>query len=292
MSSTHANFNLKRMENLLLPSKVEFLAGQTPHTGVVVIAPCFHGYGTTLGNAYRRVLLSSLPGAAVESFKIKGVQHEFSAASGVGEDVVEIMLNLKQLSVKMYSEDPITLVIEKKGPGVVTAADIQKNAQVEVINTDLVIANLTTNKPFEMELVVGRGRGFKTAEQKDRRNFDLGMIAIDSIYTPVKDVGYSVEYTRVGDTTDYEKLSINIETNGTITPEDAIEQATKILMDHFEIVRNAKSSFGAAPIVEQVSDEVVEVSTVEEEVVGETDETGETKPKKEAKVKKEKKAKK
>lgn len=224
------------MENLLLPSKVEFKDGATPNTGEMVVMPCFHGYGTTLGNVLRRVLLSSLPGAAVEYFKIKGVQHEFSAIEGVEEDAVELILNLKQLVVKMHTEEPVVLNLVKKGPGPVTAADIEKNSNVEIINKDMVIANLTSNRVLEMEIGVGRGRGFKTTEQKDRKNYDLGTIVIDSIYTPVKDVGYSVEFTRVGDVTNYEKLTLTIETDGAITPREAVWQATKILMDHFTIV--------------------------------------------------------
>jgi len=256
------------MENLLLPSKVEFQAGATANTGSLVVMPCFHGYGTTLGNAYRRVLLSSLPGGAVEAFKLKGTQHEFSTVEGIKEDVVEIMLNLKQLSVKVHSDDPITLNITKKGPAVVTAADIEANSNVEVINKDLVIANVVSNKTLEMEIIVGRGRGFKTAEEKDRGNYDLGTIVIDSVYSPVRDVGYDVEYTRVGDITNYEKLTINIETDGTITPKEAISQANQILMDHFNIVmQNATSTEAVMPEAAEAA--VEEVATEESPVVEE-----------------------
>lgn len=253
------------MENLLLPSKVEFQAGEAANTGSLIIMPCFHGYGTTLGNAYRRVLLSSLPGGAVEAFKLKGTQHEFSTVEGIKEDVVEIMLNLKQLSVKVHSDDPITLNITKKGPGIVTAADIEPNSNVEIINKDLVIATIVGNKTMEMEMTVGRGRGFKTAEEKDRGNYDLGTIVIDSVYSPVKDVGYDVEYTRVGDITNYEKLTINIETDGTITPKEAISQANQILMDHFNIVMQNAASVEAATfeapemIVEEAPVEITEI---------------------------------
>ncbi len=224
------------MENFLLPSKVEFQPGTAPHSGLVIITPCYHGYGTTLGNAFRRVLLSSLPGTAVEYFKIKGVQHEFSAIDGVQEDAMEIMLNLKQLVAKVFSDDPVTLSISKKGPGPVTAKDIEPNSQVEIVSTDLVIANLTTSKNFEMEITVGRGRGYKPVEEKDKKNYDLGVILVDSVYTPVKDVGYKVEYTRVGDITNYEKLILTIETDGTMTPEEAVRQSTEILMNHFTII--------------------------------------------------------
>lgn len=229
------------MENLLLPSKIDFEEGPTPYQGKAIISPCYFGYGTTLGNALRRVLLSSLPGAAVEAFKIRGTQHEFTVIEGVKEDVVEIMLNLKQLIVKIYADEPVVLNLSKKGIGAVKASDFEKNSSVEIINKDLVICNLTNDKPFELEVIVGRGRGFKTTEEKDRSGYDLGTIVVDSIYTPIRDVGYSVEYTRVGDVTNYEKLIISIETNGTISPRQAVVEATQILIDHFSIVLdNAK----------------------------------------------------
>lgn len=241
------------MENFLLPSKVEFESGEGKHAGTMVVTPCYHGYGTTLGNALRRVLLSSLPGSAVEHFKIKGVQHEFSTIDGVKEDVVEIMLNLKQLAVKVFSDEPVLLNLVKKGPGAVTAGDIEANSNVEVVNKELVICNLTKNKTLEMEITVGRGRGYKPVEEKNRQNYDLGTIVMDSVYTPVKDVGYHVEYTRVGDITNFEKLTLNVETNGTITPREAIEQSTKILMDHFTIVLNGAESVAGidTPAVEE-----------------------------------------
>lgn len=265
------------MENLLLPSKVEFNEGATPNSGSVVISPCYHGYGTTLGNAYRRVLLSSLPGAAVEAFKIKGVQHEFSTTEGVQEDMTEIMLNLKQVVVRVYADEPVVLNLSKKGIGPVTAGDIEKNSNVDVINKDLVICNITNAKTvLEMEITVGQGRGYKPVEQKDRKNYDLGTIVIDSVYTPVKDVGYHVEYTRVGDITNYEKLTINIETNGTMSTVEAMRQANQILMDHFGIVMEAVNNAPEqAPL------------TVSEPAAEET-----AKPEKKTRVKKEKATKK
>lgn len=249
------------MENFLLPSKVEFQAGAQANTAQAVITPCYHGYGTTLGNALRRVLLSSLPGSAVEYFKVKGVQHEFSTIEGVKEDVVEIMLNLKQLAVKIFTDDLVTLSIVKKGPGPVTAGDIEANSNVEVINKDLVICNLTKNRVLEMEITVGRGRGYTPVEEKDRQNYDLGTILIDSVYTPVKDVGYHVEYTRVGDITNYEKLTMNIETNGTISPRQALEQATQILMDHFSIVLNASTQSQGEDSLPSSEDEIKSIET-------------------------------
>ena len=253
------------MENFLLPSKVEFVQGENPLHGALVITPCFHGYGTTLGNALRRVLLSSLSGGAVEAFKIKGVQHEFGAVEGVQEDVVEIMLNLKQLAVKVFGTEPVTLNLVKKGPGVVTAGDIAKDSNTEVMNKDLVICTLTANKTIEMEIIVGTGRGFVPVEEKDKKNYPLGTIVTDSIYTPVKDVGYRVEYTRVGDITNYEKLTVNIETNGTVSPEDAVKQSVQILIDHFSVVLSGVSSPSKA-VMQPATEEVAEVAEAVEEV--------------------------
>lgn len=273
-----------------MPSRVEFHEGATPLSGSVVIMPCYHGYATTLGNAYRRVLLSSLPGSAVEYFKIKGVQHEFGTVEGVKEDVVEIMLNLKMLAVKVFSDEPIILELSKKGPGVVTAGDIKPNASVEVINKDLVIATLTKNKIFEMEIVVGKGRGYKPVEEKNRQNYDLGTIVVDSVYTPVKDVGYHVENTRVGDITNFEKLTLNIETNGTITPHDALRQATQILMDHFSIILGVPESpleVSTPVLVEENTG--ITTSDLDEENAG--DEAGDKKKEKKPRAKKVKKVK-
>lgn len=265
------------MENLLLPSKVEFIPGDSPNKGSLVVTPCYFGYGTTLGNTLRRVLLSSLPGAAVEAVKIKGVQHEFSSAEGLKEDVVDIILSLKQLAVRVHVDEPVTLHISKKGPGVVTGADIEPNSNAEVMNPDLVLATLTSNKTFEMDLIVGRGRGFRPVEEKDKKQYDLGTIVIDSIYTPIKDVGYNVEYTRVGDVTNYEKLTLNIETNGTISPSDAVKQTTQIIMDHFSIIATA-----ANDMVSEMPMPVMEESAEEGE------DSEEEKPKKAKKVSKKK----
>jgi len=228
------------MEHIILPSTVEFIDGDQSNTGSVVITPCHQGYGTTLGNALRRVLLSSLPGAAAESIKIEGVQHEFSAIEGVQEDVIEIILNAKQLAVRLHSDQPVTLHISKKGTGPVTAKDFDKNSDVEIMNPDLVLATLTdAKKNFEMDVVVGPGRGYVPVSEKETKDLDLGTIAIDSLYSPIRDVGYNVEMTRVGDVTDYEKLTVRIETNGSVVPKEAVGQATKILMDHFALVMTA-----------------------------------------------------
>ncbi|PIZ95292.1 MAG: DNA-directed RNA polymerase subunit alpha [Candidatus Magasanikbacteria bacterium CG_4_10_14_0_2_um_filter_37_12] len=225
------------MEQIILPSAIEFFDTDRTNVGEMVISPCHQGYGTTLGNALRRVLLSSLPGAAVESIKIDGVQHEFSAVEGIQEDVVEIILNLKQLAVRSYSDEQVVLTLRKKGAGTVTAADFEKNSDIEIANPELVIANITdSKKEFVMEITIGHGRGYVSTSQKETKNLDIGTIAIDSLYTPIRDVGYKVEMTRVGDVTNFEKLTLTIETNGTITPKEAVTQATQILMQHFALI--------------------------------------------------------
>jgi DNA-directed RNA polymerase subunit alpha len=202
---------------------------------------------------------------------------------GVKEDVLQIMLNLKQLVVRVFADDPVTLTLKKKGPGPVTAADIEKNSSVEVVNPELVIANLTGKKDIDMEIVVGKGRGFKPVEEKDKKNYDLGTIVVDSVYTPVRDVGYKVEYTRVGDITNYERLSISIETNGTITPQEAMRQSTEILMNHFSIILEAGNSVSAQDGRKEVSEEPVIASTEE---VSESVEESEASDKKSKKTKK------
>ena len=220
----------------MLPTSIEFHDTDQDNAGQVVVTPCHKGYGTTIGNALRRVLLSSLPGAAVETVKIKGVQHEFSAIEGVQEDVVEIMLNLKQMAVTSHADAPVTLTLTKKGKGPVTAADFEKNADVEIANPDLVIANITGDIELDVEITVGRGYGYVSASEKDTKGYDLGTIAMDSLYTPIRDVGYNVENTRVGDVTDFEKLTLTVVTNGTVSPKTAIGQATKMVMDHFSLI--------------------------------------------------------
>ena len=241
------------MEKLLLPAKVEWQTISGKNHKAVVIEPCYYGYGATLGNALRRVLLSSLPGAAVTAVKIQGVEHEFSAIEGVKEDVVEIILNLKRLRVKVHSDEPVKLKLKVKGEKAVTGADFDKNAEVEVINDDLVIANLTDKKSeLEMELTVAKGRGYVPTENQDKSGLMVGEIAIDSIFTPVVNVGYKVENTRVGQITDYDKLILDIETDGIVSPEEAFNQAVDILMDHFTALKNGGAVEAISPAVEEV----------------------------------------
>ena len=228
------------MENIFQTVSVDYIDTDKKNVGQVVISPCNKGFGTTVGNALRRVLLSSLPGAAIESVKIEGVQHEFSAIEGVKEDMIQVILNLKQIALKSHSEERVTLTLTKKGKGPVTVADFDKNSDIEIINEDFVIANITDDsKKFVMEVTIGSGHGYVPVSEKDTQNLDLGTIGIDSIYTPIRDVGYKVETTRVGDVTDFEKLTISVETNGTIAPKDAVTEASKVLMDHFSWIIDA-----------------------------------------------------
>lgn len=199
------------------------------------------GFGTTIGNALRRVLLSSLPGAAVTAVRIKGVEHEFSTMPNVKEDVLEIILNLKSLRLKCFAEEPVKLSLSVKGEKIVTAADFEKNADVEIINPDLAIATLTDkNASLELEITVAQGRGYRTTEERIKEKLDLGTIAIDALYNPVVNVSYKVEETRLGDKTDYDKLTLTIETDGTMDALDACRTAVGVLLDHLSLIKDAE----------------------------------------------------
>ncbi len=225
------------MENIFLPSKIELQEGQNPNEGILIVEPLYHGYGTTLGNTLRRVLLSSLIGAAVTSVKIKGITHEFSTIPGIYEDVLELVLNLKQLRLKLFTDEPVVLKLTKRGIGDVLAKDIAKNSDVEIINPELKIATITDkNTSLDMELIVEKGRGFDPTENRDKSKLSVGSIAIDAIYSPIKDVGFRVDYTRVGQITNYDKLILNLETDGTMSPQETLNIAAKILIDHFSLV--------------------------------------------------------
>lgn len=227
------------MENILLPSSISFEKGSRLNEDVLTVEPCFHGYGTTLGNALRRVLLSSLPGAAVTAVKIKGVNHEFQAVEHVKEDALEIILNLKQLRLRVFSDEPIILKLTATGEKIVTAADIIANADVEIINPELTLLTMTDAKAkIDMELTVRKGRGYSPTEERVGEASDLGTIAIDALFSPVRNVGYRVENTRVGEITNYDKLIMTIETDGTISPEEAVKQSAQLLIDHLTLLLN------------------------------------------------------
>lgn len=203
--------------------------------GKFVIEPLERGYGITLGNAMRRILLSSLPGVAANHVRIDGVLHEFSTVPGVKEDVTELILNVKSLALTMNGDGNRTIYIDAKGPGRVTAGDIRTEGDVQIINKDLHIATLDDNGRLYMELLVNRGRGYVSQNKNKSEEMPIGTIPVDSIYTPVKRVNFTVENTRVGQITDYDKLTLEVWTNGTIKPEEAISLSAKILIEHFKL---------------------------------------------------------
>jgi len=203
--------------------------------GKFVIEPLERGYGTTLGNSLRRVLLSSLPGAAVSSIKIQGVLHEFSVVPGVLEDVPEIILNIKGIAAKMYTDEPVILRLEVEGPKQVTAGDIITGPDVEIVNKDHYIATVNESGKLYMELEMIKGRGYNVAEKNKREGQSIGVIPIDSSFTPVSKVNFTVENTRVGQITDYDKLTLEVWTNGTMTPEEATSLGAKILSEHLNL---------------------------------------------------------
>ncbi len=203
--------------------------------GKVVVEPLERGYGTTLGNSLRRVLLSSLPGAAVRTVQIEGVLHEFSTIEGVVEDTTEIILNLKQLALKIHTDEEKTLEIDAEGEGVVTAADIRHDSDVEILNPDLHIATLAEGARLNMKITAGIGRGYVPAEANKKPDHPIGVIAIDSIYSPVSRVNFEVTDTRVGQVTNYDKLTLEVWTNGSLYPDEAVSLAAKILSEHLSL---------------------------------------------------------
>ncbi|MBT4857373.1 DNA-directed RNA polymerase subunit alpha [Candidatus Uhrbacteria bacterium] len=254
------------MENILLPSKMTFQDGDIAHEQIMTIEPLHHGYGTTIGNALRRVMLSSLEGSAVTDVKIKGVQHEFSPVTGVKEDALEIIMNLKALRLKVHSDESVNLSLSITGKeGVIKASDIEANADVEMIDPDAVICTMTDKSvTLDMNLVVARGRGFMPTEKRDDTGGEIGMMAIDAIFSPVLNVGLTVENTRVGEITNYDKLIMQITTDGSITPQEAVAQATKVIMNHFNWVENQfahSSIMEAAMQNNEASSEAKDVET-------------------------------
>jgi len=222
--------------------------------GKFVVEPLERGYGTTLGNSLRRILLSSLPGSAVKSIKIDGIMHEFSTIPGVKEDVTEIVLNLKRLAVRVNSDDEKTVIIDAKGPMEVTAKDIKVSADVEIFNDDLHIATLEDGASLYMEINLAKGRGYVTADQNKTETTPIGVIPVDSIYTPVIKVNYAVENTRVGQVTDYDKLTLEIWTDGSISPVESVAIGARIMREHLNLFINLYDN------AEEIGDIMVEKS--------------------------------
>ncbi|MFF5996286.1 MULTISPECIES: DNA-directed RNA polymerase subunit alpha [unclassified Lysinibacillus] len=246
--------------------KIETISDDAKH-GKFVVEPLERGYGNTLGNSLRRILLSSLPGAAVTSVQIDGVLHEFSTVEGVVEDVASIILNIKKLALKIYSDEEKVIEIDVKGEGVVTAADITHDSDVEILNPDLYIATIAKNGHLRMRMYAQRGRGYTPADQNKREDLPIGVIPIDSIYTPVSRVNFQVENTRVGQNSDYDKLSLDVWTDGSIGPKEAISLGAKILTEHLNIFVGMTNEAQTAEIMvekeEDQKEKVLEM-TIEE----------------------------
>ncbi len=230
------------MPKVSLPQKPKY-SSLDKKSGKFEILGCYPGYGATLGNALRRVLLSSLEGAAATAVKIKGVAHEFSTIPGIMEDVVQIILNIKKIRFKMNGDEPTKVTLKHKGEGKITAAKFKCPAGVEIVNSDQLIATATDKKTeLEIELRLEKGLGYVPVEQQIREEKEIGVIAIDAIYTPVRRVNYEVENMRVGKRTDYDKVTIEIVTDGSVAPEKAFEKAVQILIDQFSILLNVESA--------------------------------------------------
>ena len=223
--------------------------------GKYVVEPLERGYGMTLGNSLRRIMLSSLPGYAATSVKIAGVQHEFSTVPGVKEDVTEIVLNVKRMIVKLHSQGVKTVYIDAVGPCEVTAGDIKADGEVEVLNPELHICTLGEDATFNMEITLSQGRGYDSADRNKNAQTTIGVIPIDSIYSPVKKVNYTVEPTRVGDKTDFDKLTLEVWTDSTISAKDAVSLGAKILSDHLTVFTNLSDTVSTgSTVVEKTSD--------------------------------------
>lgn len=245
----------KNWQELIKPSKLNIETGDDQRRVATVVAePLERGFGVTLGNALRRVLLSSLQGAAVTSLRIDGVLHEFSSIPGVREDVTDLILNIKQLALSMHSNGPKRMTLKAKGPGEVTAAQIQTPADIEIMNPDLIICHLDVGASLSIELEVNSGKGYVPASANRKEDDPIGLIPIDSIFSPVRRVSYKIENTRVGQQTDFDKLSMTVETNGAVKPDDAVALAARILQEQLRLFVNFEEP--QQQIAERVEDEL------------------------------------
>ena len=239
----------------------------SPTNATFVIEPLHAGYGNTLGNSLRRVLLSSIRGGAIVAFRIEGASHEFTTVKGVKEDVVDIMLNLKQVRINVHTDEPVELRLEKKGAGVITAGDIKTNADVEIVNPEQVIATIDDPKKSVLfDLVVESGRGYRTIEESSVKRVHSDMIAIDAVFSPVLRVRFKVDSTRVGQETNLDKLAVTIETDGSITPRAAFEEASAILVNQYTALAGATTVEAAPALGQDLEDEASELNTPIEEL--------------------------
>jgi DNA-directed RNA polymerase subunit alpha len=253
------------MQKITIPQKPSY----TPideKSGKFVIDGCYPGYGTTLGNALRRVLLSSLSGAAITSVKIKGVKHEFSTIPNVMEDVIAIILNLKQIRFKSYKNEPVTVTLKVKGEKEIKAGMIECPSDVEVVNTDAHIATITGSKgEIEMEMEINQGIGYVPVEQQERDKKEVGVIAMDAIYTPIRRVNYTIENMRVGKRTDFERINLEVATDGSIDPREAFSKAIEILVEQFSVLTELAEKKKESKEVAEEVEEVKAVKAKEEE---------------------------
>jgi len=247
---------VKLIKDLQMPKKITWEEKTLSSSyGKLISEPFERGYGTTVGNCLRRLLLSSIQGAAVTSVKINGVMHEFSTIAGVREDVIEIILNIKNLVIKMHSDRPRFITLEAKGPKEVQAKDIKVDETIEILNPDLHIAMLNRGAKLEMEMEVQVGRGYAGAERNKESSHVIGVIPIDAVFTPVKKVNFQIENTRVGKITDYDRLILEIWTNGTISPEDALAHAAYLLKNHFSLMINFEEMLEQEEVKEEIDEE-------------------------------------
>ena len=241
--------------------KIERVPNGDERTGKFVVEPLPAGYGTTLGNSLRRAMLSSLPGAAITSVRIRGVAHEFSTIPGVTEDVVQMVLNLKKIRLRSFATEPVTLTLEKEGPGLATAGDVLTTSDVEIVNPGERIATLEPEASLWMELTVETGKGFHPAER--REGLPIGVIPIDALFSPVRLVNFSVENTRVGQMTNFDRLILEVTTDGTITPEEALAQGAQLLQQHFALFSGLTRAQAEAPQVSATAGDGMPASIAE-----------------------------
>lgn len=261
--------NKNYMEKIALPQKIEFIKGQDANSRQIVIEPCFPGYGATIGNALRRVLLSSLPGAAVIGVKIKGADHEFMTLPHVKEDVLELILNLKKLRLKVFADETVKLELDARGEKEVKASDIKKNSLVEIANPELILGHVTDMAgSLGMEIFVSQGLGYITVESRESAKNEIGYIEMDSIFSPVMAVGVNIENVRIGKMTNWDKLILDVTTDGTITPEDAFNKSVEILINQFNALIGKTSKEEA----EEATTETAEVKEADDKNVIEADE--------------------
>ncbi len=266
---------------IALPQKIKFKKLSDDSEYQAIIEPCFPGYGVTIGNALRRVMLSSLPGAAPTGVKIKNVDHEFSAIPHLKEDILEFVMNLKNLRLKMFSDEPIKLELAVHGKKVIKASDIKANADVEIVNPELVLGTITDMEgSLEAEITVEKGMGYEMLETREKRVKELGFMEMDSVFTPIVSVGVSIENTRVGKMTNWDKLVLNIKTDGTITPQDAYNESVKILMDQFGSLSTSETD------IANKKSEIVEEEDVKDEDEGDEEKKDEESEEKKSEEKK------